>query len=92
MQGYPCGENFKKSSKTFISPFSVSLTIRETSTGPLKRYYWVGVPKNQPKNTFAFLLWLKQIFSFDDFQEILGERKTIIVTNNLHISNSISGI
>jgi hypothetical protein len=79
MQGYPCGSNFKKAKTTFISPFSVSLTIREGANDPLKRYYWVGVPKNQPKNTFAFLLWLKQVFKFDDFQELLGERKTIIV-------------
>tara|TARA_B100000809_G_scaffold35408_1_gene31141 strand:+ start:2366 stop:2752 length:387 start_codon:yes stop_codon:yes gene_type:complete len=79
MQGYPCSSNFKKAKTTFISPFSVSLTIRETANGPLKRYYWVGVPKNQPKNTFAFLLWLKQVFKFEDFQHLLGERKTIIV-------------
>ena len=79
MQGYPCSTNAKKANKTFISPFSVSLTIRERPNDPLKRYYWVGVPKNQPKNTFAFLLWLKQVFKFEDFQDLLGERKTIIV-------------
>ena len=80
MQGYPCKGPNKKDKVTFIAPFSVSLTVRENPNEDLKRYYWCGIPKDQPKSSFAFICWLTQILKRDTFQRLLGRRKTILVT------------
>tara|TARA_B100000809_G_scaffold57309_1_gene53431 strand:+ start:1139 stop:1339 length:201 start_codon:yes stop_codon:yes gene_type:complete len=56
------------------------MTVREKSNEDLKRYYWCGIPKDQPKSSFAFICWLKQIFKKETFQRPLGRRKTILVT------------
>ena len=79
MAGYPCKGPNKKDKTTYIAPFSLSLIVREKAGDDLKRYYWCGIPKNQPKHSFAFVFWLTQILKRATFQKLLGKRKTLLV-------------